>query len=255
MGLLDKKVAIVAASIRGIGETSASNALTSDNSQSISRVTRSKQEAQATYDRISKWYDLLEGIWETKLRITGLQKLGIREGEIALEIGFGTGHSILALAQSVGESGKVYGLDISPRMLEIAQSRIDKRGLSKIVTLKCADAVQLPFEAEFFDVIFMSFTLELFDTPEIPKVLNECKRVLRNEGRICVVSLSKEGGPNWMRDLYDWGHKKFPKLLDCRPIFVQKALENAGLKISDAALMSLWGLPVEIVAARKLKSI
>ena len=226
----------------------------SSNLQNISRVTRSKQEAQATYDRISKWYDLLEGVWETKLRLIGLQKLGAEEGEITLEIGFGTGHGISALAQSVGESGKVYGLDISHKMFEITQSRIEKRGLSKIVTLMCTDALQLPFEADFFDAIFMSFTLELFDTPEIPKVLYECKRALRNEGRICIVSLSKEGGPNLMRDLYELGHKKFPKLLDCRPIFVRKALEDAGFKISDAALMSLWGLPVEIVVARKSKS-
>jgi ubiquinone/menaquinone biosynthesis C-methylase UbiE len=136
-------------------------------------------------------------------------------------------------------------------MLEITRSRIDKKGLSNRVTLKCADAIQLPFEAEFFDAVFMSFTLELFDTPEIPTVLYECKRVLQSGGRICIVSLSKEGGSSWMRELYEWGHKKFPRLLDCRPIFVMRTLEDSGFKISDGALMSLWGLQVEIVIARK----
>ncbi|HUV80278.1 MAG TPA: methyltransferase domain-containing protein [Candidatus Bathyarchaeia archaeon] len=219
----------------------------------ISRVRRTKAEAQETYDRISGWYDLLEGIWEKKSRDVGLQKLGVKAGGIVLEVGFGMGHGILALAQSVGESGMVYGIDLSPRMLNITQARVNKMNLSERVKLVRGDAVYLPFDAEFFDAIFMSFTLELFDTPEIPKVLAECKRVLRHSGRICAVSISKTGGSNWMRHLYEWGHRKFPKFLDCRPIYVQNALEDAGFQILDSTLMSLLGLPVEIVLARKLK--
>lgn len=218
----------------------------------ISRVTRSKAEAQAMYDRISRWYDLLEGVWEKRSRDIGLKKLGVKEGEIVLEIGFGTGHGILILAQAVGRSGRVYGIDLSPRMLDITRARVIKMGLSEEVELKCGDAVELPFKGAFFSAIFMSFTLELFDTPEIPKVLHECERVLRNGGRICVVSLSKEGKSGWMRKLYEWGHRKMPKPLDCRPIFVQKALEDAGFQILDATLMSLLKLPVEIVLARKI---
>ncbi len=224
---------------------------TSGWSSEVSRVTRSKQEAQAAYNRISRYYDLLEGIWEKKPRTAGLGKLQVKEGETVLEIGFGTGHSILAMAKSVGKSGMVYGIDLSPRMLEITQSRIDKNGLSDRVTLVCADAVQLPFAAGLFDAIFMSFTLELFDTPEIPAVLSECKRVLHMGGRICVVSLTKKGESSWMRDLYEWGHIKFPRLLDCRPIFVQDALETSGFRILDTTTSSLWGLPVEMVLAIK----
>lgn len=218
----------------------------------ISRVTRSKVEAQATYDRISGWYDLLEGTWEEKSRDVGLRKLGVQEGEICLEIGFGTGHGILTLAQAVGDSGRVYGIDLSPRMLDMAQARISEAALSERVELRCGDAVQLPFEGESFDAIFMSFTLELFDTPDISKVLHECRRVLRRSGRICVVSLSKTGESSWMRKLYEWGHRKLPKLLDCRPIFVRKAVEDARFQILDATQIFMCRLPVEIVLASKI---
>jgi ubiquinone/menaquinone biosynthesis C-methylase UbiE len=217
----------------------------------IGRVTRSKAEAQATYDKISRWYDLLEGMWEKRAREAALQKLGVRAGERVLEIGFGPGHDLVALAQSVGETGKVYGIDLSPQMLSIAQSRVSDAGLTSRVDLRCGDAVRLPFDTDLFDAVFMSFALELFDTPEIPQVLGECRRVLRRDGRICIVSLSKSGRANWMRDLYEWGHERFPRLLDCRPIYVEKALRDAGFQILDATLVSLWGLPAESVLGSK----
>ncbi len=217
----------------------------------IGRVMRSKQAAQATYDRISRWYDLLEGRWETRLRVLGLQKLRAQAGERVLEIGVGTGHSIAALARAVGESGRVYGFDLSPRMLGLTRERVERARLTSRVELGNGDAAYLPFEDDTFDAIFMSFVLELFDTPEIPQVLAQCCRVLRGGGRICVVSLSKEGGPSRMRDGYEWGHAHFPNLLDCRPIFVQRALEGINFQTREAIRISLWGLPVEIVLAAK----
>ena len=222
------------------------------NETQISSVTRSKEEAKAGYDKISKWYDLLTARFESKYRDIGLQKLSAKEGEIVLEVGFGTGHCILALAQSVGNSGKVYGIDISEGMRNITRKRAKEAGLSERVNLKCDDATKLPFEANFFDAIFMCFTLELFDTPEIPIVLHECQRVLRSGGRICVVAMSKKGKAGVMTRLYEWLHKKFPNCFDCRPIFVQKTLEDADFLILDVTEMSVWGLPVEIVVARKV---
>ncbi len=216
----------------------------------MSRVTRSKQEAQKMYDRISRWYDLLGGNQEARARAVGLDKLRVAKGETVLEIGFGTGHSIVKMARAVGESGKVYGVDLSPRMIEITQNRVSENELSKRVELRQGDAARLPFEAETFDAVFMSFTLELFDTPEIPIVLGACRRVLRRGGRICVISLSKAGEDNWMRKLYEWGHERLPRFLDCRPIFVREALEETEFEIASVTEMFLWGLLVEIVLAK-----
>jgi ubiquinone/menaquinone biosynthesis C-methylase UbiE len=222
-----------------------------DQPDEISRVTRSKAEAQATYDRISGWYDLLEGIWEKKSKDLGLQKLKVGEGERVLEIGSGTGYGLLALARSAGESGKVYGIDLSSRMLHLTRKKMIKKGVENHVVLVQGDALQLPFKSALFDVLFMSYTLELFDTPEIPQLLSECMRVLRKSGHICVISLSKAGRSSRMRNLYEWGHRKFPRLLDCRPIFVQSSLSHAGFHITDTVILSLMGLPVEVVLADK----
>lgn len=220
------------------------------NETEISRVTRSKGEAKSSYDRMSIWYDLIAGRFEKKYRDIGLQKLNAKKRDVVLEIGFGTGQCILALARSVGASGKIYGIDISDGMYNIAQSKIEEEELSERVELTCGDAVKLPFETEFFDAVFISFTLELFDTPEIPTVLHECYRVLRNGSRICVVSLSKKKYTSMMR-LYEWMHKKFPNYLDCRPIFVQDVLQYTGFQILDVTELSMFGLAVEIVLGMK----
>jgi len=221
------------------------------NHKEVSSVTRSKEQAKSTYDRLSRWYDLLAGSFEGKHREAGVRKLGASEGDVVLEVGFGTGHSILAIADAVGASGEVYGIDISQGMLDVTRSRVEKAGLTARVVLKCGDAVQLPFDQSFFDCVFMSFTLELFDTLEIPIVLSECHRVLRAGGRICVTAMSRTEKPTASTRLYEWLHTRLPQYVDCRPIYVQESLQNAGFHIVDVTRLALVGLRGEIVLARK----
>jgi demethylmenaquinone methyltransferase/2-methoxy-6-polyprenyl-1,4-benzoquinol methylase len=116
--------------------------------------------------------------------------------------------------------------------------------------VRCGDATQLPYHANSIDGVFMSFTLELFDTPEIPKVLNECQRVLRSGGRILVVGMSRAGPKDPLVNVFEWTHKHFPKFLDCRPIYVRRALEEAGFIIRKALIKHMW-IPVEIILGVK----
>lgn len=216
----------------------------------ISRVTRSKAEAKTAYDALSGWYDLLAGSSERKFREECLRMLNVRVGETVLEIGFGTGEALLSLARSTGTQGNVFGIDISDGMCARAQLRLRKAGLADYVELKSGDATTLPFSSGSMDAVFMAFTLELFDTPEIPVVIAECRRVLRQGGRIGLVAMARPDRSGWMVRVYEWAHHIFPVWVDCRPIRSQKYLEGAGFITLDRKERSMWGLPVEILLAK-----
>ena len=209
---------------------------------------QSHNSTRYNYDRLSRWYDWFASS-EKHFTEIGLRMLKIQPGEKVLEIGFGAGQGLVALAHSAGETGKVYGIDLSEGMFQIAQAKIARAGLSRRVELRLGDAARLPFVDDFFDAIFISFTLELFDTPEIPLVLGECKRVLREDGRLGVVALEKKDCR--AVKIYEWFHARMPALVDCRPIHARKTIEAAGFELAEASEEAMWGLPVEIVIARK----
>ncbi len=212
-------------------------------------VSRSKEEAKRVYDRISKFYDYLAGTFERKYADITLERLSVQEGETVLEIGFGPGHCLQRIAQSVGDKGKAFGIDISSGMLEVARKRLKRAQLITRVELCCGDAANLPYGDTTFDAVFMSFTLELFDTPEIPQVLGEVKRVLKPVGRLGVASMSKENGESMLLRLYEWAHTKWPKYIDCRPIYLERSLLDAGYRVLIKEKARLMGLPGEIIIA------
>ncbi len=213
----------------------------------ISRVNRSRSDAMRTYDRYSRWYDWISGSFERKYAEAGLAQLAVQQGEHVLEIGYGTGHMLLALAKQVGSTGKVVGIDISKGMFEITCRRLQKSNFTDRVNIVCGDAVILPFESNTFDIVFMSFTLELFDTPDIPRLLLECQRVLRKGGRMGVVSLSKKGAEGVITRIYEKLHSIFPKWIDCRPIYLSHILTENGFQVVKKRMQLMFGLNIEIV--------
>ena len=217
----------------------------------ISRVSRTKEAARESYNRLSRWYDLIAGSSEWKFVQAGLDLLDASEGEVGLDLGFGTGRSVLAIAEAVGTTGHVYGMDLSEGMYQLALKRVAKAGFVDRVTLRCGDAAKLAFEDEFFDAVFMSFTLELFDTPEIPIVLAGCKRVLKKGGRIAIVSMVKKAEESFAVRSYERVRTWLPNYMDCRPIYVGESVESAGFRILEKGERQMWGLPVAIILAGK----
>jgi len=217
---------------------------------SITSVNRSEADAERYYSRLSSIYDLLAAS-EKKFINRGLELLKPASGETILEVGFGTGHAQLIIGKAVN-TGLSAGVDLSAGMCRAAQKKAAAAGLSSRVSLIRNNSLPMPFSQGVMDGIFSSFTLELFDTPQIPEVLKEFKRVLKPGGRLVVVSLSKDQPLPWMGRLYEYLHTNYPRMLDCRPIPVKSIISEGGFETIQAQEFSMWGIPVSIVKAFKV---
>ncbi len=207
-----------------------------------------RRATRANYDRLSRWYDFISGSSERPARTRGLQMLDIQCGERVLEIGCGTGEALTVLASRAGDAGGVIALDLSAGMLYVAKEKLARHNVPAADFIQ-GDGTRLPFAKETFDAVFLSFTLELFPGVEIPALLRECRRVLRREGRIGVVSLLQSNSPGWMEKTYTWAHHHWPDVIDCRPILLINILEDAGFTVTKVNEQSMWGLKVGIALA------
>ena len=224
-----------------------------DEAGEILRVSITPEAIRKSYGIMSQYYVPLEGIFERGMREKGVGLLAIKDGDTILEVGVGTGFSLREISRKVGPTGQVFGLDITPEMLRLTEKRLRKAGLMERVTLHEGDARAMPFPDTIFDTVYIAATLELFDTPDIPRVLGEIKRVLKPSGRLGVNSMSREGKEDrrFLKS-YEWLHRKFPRYASCRPIYVEKSIREAGFSIfisQEYQLMKL--VPMKLVIAKK----
>ncbi len=200
------------------------------------------------YNRISHVYDLLTDRSEHAIRDCGVEALALSADERVLEVGFGTGHGLVAMARAVGPTGLVCGVELSPGMMAVARERLDREEC-RDVALIIGDARALSFCAHCFDAIFFSFTLERFGA-EIPLVLSEARRVLRPGCRIGIVAMDDDMEPGRASSVYNWLHQHFPHAIDCAPIDVAGVLNAAGFTVERVHTARIWTLPVKAVVAR-----
>jgi ubiquinone/menaquinone biosynthesis C-methylase UbiE len=97
-----------------------------------------------------------------------------------LEIGFGHGRTIERIA-SIAADGRVYGLDVSEAMLNMAARRNRRRIAEGRVDLRVGHCATMPFHDASFDGALCVHTLYFWSDPKA--CLGEIRRVLRPEGR------------------------------------------------------------------------
>jgi ubiquinone/menaquinone biosynthesis C-methylase UbiE len=218
------------------------------------RVPLSAKRIRDLYDFLSYVYDFFTR-YEEGARKRALAISDVREAFKVLDVGCGTGKTLIELARKVTLSGEVCGLDISSRMIEKTRKLLLSHSLWRQVNLVLGDAAHCPFRDAAFDLVFNSYMLDLVDGSMIPKVLSEFRRVLKTTGRLVLVSLTK--GSKWYDNmrLYEWIYKHNPTLLGgCRPVVLEPYLQQTGFKGIEGSFIHAGHLmPTKILSASKAR--
>ena len=117
-----------------------------------------------------------------------LETLALQAEEQVLDAGCGTGLLLEQMAMSVGDNGRVVGVDYSPDMLDMARHRC--QGLGN-VELQQGNVEQLEFESNSFDVV--SCTQTLLYVEQVETALEEIHRVLKPHGRVAILETDWRG--------------------------------------------------------------
>lgn len=141
-----------------------------------------------------------------------LRDMQIPRDPVGLDIGCGPGVTTIALYEKCGLQGKVYGLDISQRMVDRAIENGKKLGYDDLIFVK-GDAESLGFPDDMFDVVISLYAFQFF--PDKPKALKEMFRVLKPGGWL---GLWSTAGEVFMKESFQAFrtvqkmHPEFPRL-------------------------------------------
>lgn len=162
-----------------------------------------KEQVAEMFNGIAGRYDLMNRVLSAGIDISWRKKaikiLGKENPRHILDVATGTGDMAIMAARQLNLQ-QITGIDISTAMLEAGRKKIEKEGLSKIITLQTGDGETINYSNNTFDAIMVAFGVRNFEN--LNNGLSEMLRVLKPGGRLVILEFSK---PKWwvMRKLYN----------------------------------------------------
>ena len=122
---------------------------------------------------------------------SALEVLNPASGSRGIDAGCGIGSHTLLLARAVGQTGHVYGVDLSSELLDIAKRRAAASGLTKQVTFEAGDINHLRFDDHTFDWLW-SVDCAGFIAAQPVRLVKELARVVRPQGTVAILVWSSQ---------------------------------------------------------------
>ncbi len=149
------------------------------------------------FNSVAKKYDVMNdvmsfGIHRLWKRYT-IDCSGVRKGMKVLDIAGGTGDLTAQFSRRVGPTGEVVLADINQAMLDVGRDKLRNMGIVDNVDYVQANAEELPFDSDSFDIITIAFGLR--NVTDKQKALESMFRVLKPGGRLLVLEFSKPVPP------------------------------------------------------------
>jgi ubiquinone/menaquinone biosynthesis C-methylase UbiE len=151
-----------------------------------------------TADHLVQYLEYVDTLPETRqMKVRSYGYLDLKGGEAVLDAGCGPGYDAIRMAAMVGKTGQVTGIDVSERMIAIAEVKAKGTGLP--VSFRTGDVYRLPFPDASFDAVRIERTLQVLECPG--QILDELIRVLRPGGRLLSIE------PDWETFICDPGSR------------------------------------------------
>lgn len=136
------------------------------------------------YDFLSHFLSLgIDHLWRRK----AMRIIHRWPHQTILDVASGTGDMSILAAKM--DAKTIVGIDISEEMLEIQQRKVIERKLTGKIRVQVADAENLPFDAESYQIVMTAFGVRNFEN--VQKGINEFYRVLVNGGHVVILEFSK----------------------------------------------------------------
>ena len=154
-----------------------------------------KIKAATTYNSAADHFDDVPlAFWGVIGRRT-VERLNLQPGWRVLDVGCGTGASVLPAAEAVGPRGSVLGVDLADRLLEQARAKASQYHLEN-VEFRSGDMMELGFPDGHFDAIISVFSV--FFVPDMAAAVRELWRMVRPGGKLAITTW----GPSFFAPVY-----------------------------------------------------